>query len=56
MANVTIYLPDDLAARAKRHNLNISRMTRDTLTRRLAAIERAKGGKPPADLRRPPAG
>ena len=30
--DITIYLPDDIAARAKKQNVNLSRMLRDALT------------------------
>lgn len=37
MARVNVYLPDDLAARAKRAGLNVSKITQDALLRELEA-------------------
>lgn len=45
MGNVTIYLPGDLAEKARRHGLNISRAAQKQLAREIRLAERRAATK-----------
>lgn len=53
MSRVNVYLPDDLAAEAKRAGLNISSLTQEAIRSALAARSLSKWQERVADLKSP---